>query len=73
MILYKKYSKNIYITKMKTNSWINFIRKYYSSEKKRSATPKCRYSANFKRVSKMYNCEKKVSNRKTRKTRKSKV
>jgi len=58
---------------MKTNSWIDFIRKYYSSEKKRNVTPKCRYSANFKRVSKMYNCEKKVANRKTRKTRKSKV
>jgi hypothetical protein len=57
---------------MKTNSWINFMKKYYSSEKKRKATPKCRYSANLKRVSKMYNCEKKVENRKTRKMRKSK-
>lgn len=49
------------------NTWLAFIKQFYASERKRDSS-KCRYSGTLKRVSKIYNCKKRLSNRKTRKS-----
>lgn len=49
------------------NPWLQFIKQFYASERKRDAS-KCRYSGTLKRVSKIYKCKKQLSNRKTRKS-----
>jgi hypothetical protein len=49
------------------NTWLQFIKQFYASERKRDSG-KCRYSGTLKRVSKIYNCKKRMANRSTRKS-----
>jgi len=52
---------------MSNNSWLMFMRDYYSSEKKRDPT-KCRKSLTLKRLSKSYKCRKNLANKTKRDT-----
>ena len=59
----------IYNNKMANNSWVMFLKNYYSHEKKRDPT-KCRKSLSLKQISKSYKCKKNLAN-KTKKNKDS--
>ena len=52
----------MYKIKMANNSWVMFLKDYYSYEKKRDSS-KCKKSLTLKQLSKSYKCKKKLANK----------
>jgi hypothetical protein len=50
-----------------SNSWIRFVRAFYASERAKDSS-KCHNRVSIRQVAKVYNCKKKMSTRKTRKS-----
>ena len=48
--------------KMANNSWVMFLKDYYSHEKKRDSS-KCRKSLTLRQLSKSYKCKKNLANK----------